>query len=126
MLRLGGSGAASDPVRVVADQHGCPTFTFDLAPAIRLIAAERLPGRFHVTNQGPTTWHGLASATFMAAGFDASRVVPIATSELVPARPAPRPAYAVLDNAALRLAGMPLLPDYRDSLDRLVKELLSQ
>src|SRR5690606_7310710 len=40
----------------VDDQRGCPSFTADLAVAIRRLALERLPGTFHVTNQGETTW----------------------------------------------------------------------
>jgi dTDP-4-dehydrorhamnose reductase len=121
MLRL--AGASSAPVPVVADQHGCPTFTADLAEAIVALCARRLPGVFHVTNQGATTWHQLAAATFAAAGYDAGRVVAITTDELDPPRAARRPTYAVLDNAALRMAGLPMLPDHRESLERLVKEL---
>jgi dTDP-4-dehydrorhamnose reductase len=40
--------------------------------------------------------------------------------------PAPRPSYSVLDNMALRLSGLPALPDWQDGLARLVPELLSQ
>ena len=52
-----------------------------------------------------------------------TRVGPIATADLDPPRPAPRPANSVLDNAALRGAGLPLLADFREPLDRLVREL---
>jgi dTDP-4-dehydrorhamnose reductase len=120
MLRRAGD---SGEVRVVDDQHGCPTFTRDLAGAIAMIVGHRLPGVFHVTNQGPTTWWGLARATFALAGADQERVIPISTAELVPARPARRPVNAVLDNAALRLGGLPLLPDHRASLEQFVKEI---
>jgi dTDP-4-dehydrorhamnose reductase len=58
-----------------------------------------------------------------AAGLDTGLVSPISTAEMQPPRPAPRPAYSVLDNAALRLSGIPLLPDYHEPLERLVKEL---
>ena len=109
--------------KVVADQQGCPTFTEDLAGALRRLAAARLPGLFHITNQGPTTWYELARATFAAAGHDPERVRPISTAELDPPRAAARPMFSVLDNAALRLAGLALLPDHHDSLERLVKEL---
>lgn len=122
MLRL---AAGDGPVAVVDDQHGCPTFTTDLAAAVRLLVAARLPGVFHVTNAGPTTWFGLARDVFALAGADAGRVVPIASSQLDPPRPAPRPANSVLDNAALRLSGLPLLGDHRAPLERLVKELIA-
>ena len=57
------------------------------------------------------------------AGLDPGRVRPITTADLDPPRPAPRPANSVLDNAALRLSGLPLLPDYHEPLERMVKEL---
>jgi len=118
-----GLAAQSGNVTVVDDQHGCPTFTSDLAGMIRTLAVARLPGVFHVTNQGTTTWYELARAVFALAGADPGRVVPIATAELEPPRPAPRPANSVLDNAALRLSGIPMLPEHREPLERLVKEL---
>jgi len=111
---------------VVDDQHGCPTFTDDLAEMIRRLVVERRPGLFHVTNQGATTWFALAREVAALAGLDAEQVQPITTAELDPPRPAPRPAYSVLDNAALRLGGVPLLADYHEPLERLVKELLGQ
>jgi dTDP-4-dehydrorhamnose reductase len=111
------------PVRFVDDQHGSPTFTADLAPVIVRLALERHPGTFHVTNQGETTWFGFARAVLTAAGFDPDRVEPISTSKLEPPRPAPRPANSRLDNARLRLAGLPLLPTWNDALGRLVSVL---
>jgi dTDP-4-dehydrorhamnose reductase len=110
-------------LKVVKDQHGCFTNAADLATMIRRLVVDRLPGTFHVTNQGPTTWYRLACDALIAAGLDLTPVKPIATAELRPPRPAPRPSFAVLDNAALRLAGIPLLPDHQDSLARLVREL---
>jgi dTDP-4-dehydrorhamnose reductase len=107
----------------VNDQHGCPSFTADLAVAIRDLAVERVPGLFHVTNQGATTWYGFVRDVLEASGHDPNKVRPITTAELDPPRPAPRPANSVLDNAALRLAGFPLLPHYRPSLERLLDEL---
>jgi dTDP-4-dehydrorhamnose reductase len=109
----------------VDDQRGCPSFTADLAPAIRRLAAGRLAGTFHVTNQGATTWYGFVREILEVAGEDPDKVRPISTAELDPPRPAPRPANSVLDNAVLRLMGLPLLPHYRDALERLVEELVA-
>ncbi len=111
------------PLRFVDDQRGSPTFTADLAGAIAVLATERRPGTFHVTNQGVTSWYEFARAVLEAAGLDPARVEPIATSDLDPPRPAPRPANSALENAALRLGGLPLLPDWRDALARLVTAL---
>lgn len=110
---------------VVDDQHGCPSFTEDLAAMIRRLVVERRPGLFHVTNQGVTTWFRFARELVELAGFDPDNVQPISTAELDPPRPAPRPAFSALDNAALRLGGVPMLDDYHEPLARLVKELLA-
>jgi dTDP-4-dehydrorhamnose reductase len=107
----------------VDDQIGCPTFTSDLAPAVRSLALSRRPGVYHITNQGPTTWFGFARAIVAAAGQDPGRVEAVKTEDLRPPRPAPRPANSVLDNAAMRLSGLPLLPLWQESLERLVKDL---
>jgi len=109
----------------VDDQRGHPTFADDAAGMIRRLVVDRRPGIFHVTNQGAVSWFEFARAVLEAAGADPTRVHPIATAELRPPRPAPRPANSVLDNAALRLSGLPLLPHYRESLDRLVRELVA-
>ncbi len=119
-LRLAGGDG---PLRFVDDQHGSPTFTADLAAAVVTLATDRRPGVHHVTNQGATTWFGFVRAVLAAAGHDGSRVEPIATADLAPPRPAPRPANSVLDNAALRLGALPLLAPWEDGLDRLVKAL---
>jgi len=110
---------------VVDDQHGCPTFAEDLAGMIRRLVAGRRPGLFHVTNQGATTWFGFAQDVVRAAGLDAGLVRPVSTAGMQPPRPAPRPAFSVLDNAALRLSGISLLPDHHEPLERLVKELMA-
>ena len=122
MLRL---AAERDEIPVVDDQRGCPTFADDLAAMVAQLVSSGLRGTFHVTNQGHTTWFGLAREALAAGGFDPDKVRAVRTADLDPPRPAPRPTFSVLDNAALRLSGVPLLPDYRESLERLVKEVLS-
>ncbi len=122
MLRL---AAERDEIPVVDDQHGCPTSAQDLAAMVAHLVTNDLHGTYHVTNQGRTTWFGLARDTLQAGGYDPGKLRAIRTAELQPPRPAPRPAFSVLDNTALRLSGVPLLPHYRESFERLVKEVLT-
>jgi dTDP-4-dehydrorhamnose reductase len=118
MIRLAQQGhETGKPISVVNDQHGSPTFTADLANALRSIAANRLSGVFHAANTGPTTWFDFARAIFAATGHDAGRVVPVSTEELLPKRPAPRPAYSLLSGVALQAAGIGPLPTWQASLD---------
>ncbi|MDQ6725352.1 MAG: dTDP-4-dehydrorhamnose reductase [Actinomycetota bacterium] len=120
-----GRAVEGQRLTVVDDQHGCPTFADDLAGMIRHLVVARRPGVFHVTNQGPTTWYRFARDVVEAAGLDVELVQPITTAEMQPPRPAPRPEFSVLDNAALRLSGIPLLADHHEPLERLVKELMA-
>ena len=120
ILRL----AESHPtLRFVDDQIGHPTMADDLAAMVATLVDDERPGLFHVTNQGAVSWFEFAREVLAAAGADPERVEPIATADLQPPRPAPRPANSVLENAALEAAGVPLLPDHRESLDRLVAQL---
>ncbi len=111
------------PLRFVDDQVGTPTFTADLAPAVVRLALDRRPGTYHVTNTGETSWFGFARAVLAAAGLDPDVVEAIATPDLDPPRPAPRPADSRLDALAWRLAGLPPLPAWTEALDRLVGAL---
>ncbi len=120
VLRLIGE---RDRLSFVDDQRGCPTFTSDLAPLVRRLADERRSGVFHVTNQGAVSWYEFVRDIVAAVGRDPAMVHPITTADLDPPRPAPRPANSVLDNAALRAAGIPLLRHYREPLAELVRRL---
>jgi dTDP-4-dehydrorhamnose reductase len=109
-----------DRLRVVADQHGTPTWTGHLAPAVVRLVERGTTGTFHITNSGETTWHGFAEAIVDLAGL-AVPVDPITTAEYpLPAR---RPAYSVLDNRAWRQLGEPPLPDWREGLAAYIGEL---
>jgi dTDP-4-dehydrorhamnose reductase len=113
-------------LRFVDDQHGSPTFTADLAPAVVTLGLDRRPGIFHATNSGATTWWGFVRAVLAEAGADPGRVLPIRSDEMDPPLLAPRPAYSVLDNMALRLCGLPALPPWQDGLSRLVPALRAE
>ena len=120
ILRLAGGDT---PLAFVDDQRGCPTFTADLAPALRTLAVERRAGTFHLTNAGPVSWYEFVADILEAAGHDRGGVTPISTADLDPPRPAPRPANSVLDNAAWRSLGHAPLRDFRAPLAELVARL---
>jgi dTDP-4-dehydrorhamnose reductase len=122
ILRLAGERPS---LQFVDDQIGHPTFTHDLAPVLRRIALDRLSGVVHATNQGAVSWFEFAQAVVAAMGKDPAMVSPISTAQLVPARPAPRPANSVLDNTVLRSAGYPALRDFREPLRETVAALLA-
>ena len=120
ILRL---AATPGPLRFVDDQIGHPTFADDAARMIVRLVAERRTGIWHVTNQRAVSWYEFAREVLESAGDNPSRVHPVRTSELIPPRPAQRPANSVLDNARLRTEGIALLDDFRVPLDRLVARL---
>ena len=118
MLRL---GAERDEVAVVDDQRGSPTFVGHLAEATRELVDADLPrGLWHVAAEGDCTWADFAEAIFEEAGLD-THVQRISTAEL--GRPAPRPAYSVLQSER---AGAPPLPHWREGLRACLAELSSE
>lgn len=120
ILRL----ADSQPeLQFVNDQIGSPTFADDAATLIVRLVEEQRSGIWHLTNQGVTSWFDFARDVLSTAGMDPQRVSPISTNALTPPRPAKRPSNSVLDNLALRSAGLPLLDDYMKPLQRLVARL---
>ena len=82
-------------LKVVDDQRGSPTYTRDLALALKAAAEGGLAGIYHVTNQGTCTWHEFAGRILEFQGRTDVSVLPLTTAEL--GRPAPRPANSVLD-----------------------------
>jgi dTDP-4-dehydrorhamnose reductase len=94
---------AGDALRVVDDQVSVPTFTHDLAEKLQELAATERYGLYHVTNGGETSWHDFAAKIFELAGLRPS-LTRISAAELNAA--ARRPAYSVMENRALREAGV--------------------
>lgn len=96
-----------DQLKVVDDQHGSPTSTLELAPALWDVLARGEPGIYHAACEGACTWYGFAVTLLEAAGVEGVAVEPCSTAEFP--RPARRPAYSVLDCARLtELRGAPL------------------
>lgn len=103
-------------IRVVCDETLTPTFTEDLAGQIRKLVESAPPaGVYHATNAGECSWYEFAEAIFEMSGSPARLERTTAREWGAPAR---RPAYSVLDNAALRGAGIDLMPHWRDALAR--------
>jgi dTDP-4-dehydrorhamnose reductase len=82
------------PLRVVADQQGCPTSTASLARALLDLALWETTGIVHFQNREPVSWYAFA-VEIARLWSGAVEVVPVTTAEFP--RPAPRPAYSVLD-----------------------------
>jgi dTDP-4-dehydrorhamnose reductase len=107
--------SSHETVSVVDDQRGSPTWSADLAAGLVELGRSDAPaGTYHCTNGGDTTWFGLTRAIFEELGADPSRVQPT-TTDAFP-RPAPRPAYSVLSDAAWRTAGLSPLRPWREAL----------
>ena len=116
MARL---AAADEPLSVVDDQRGSPTWARDLAVGLLelagLVAAGKEPPTvLHATGGGDTTWCGFARSVFEELGDDPSRVRSAVTSDYP--RPAPRPAYSVLSDEEWRTAGLTPLRPWREAL----------
>lgn len=129
MLRL---GADRPELRVVADQHGCPTAAADIAAALvrvvtRLLQPEPPHGTYHFVNAGEATWHALAEAVFARAGTHGRavpRVVPITTADYP--TPARRPAHSRLATARItRDFGVRPRP-WRAAIDEIVDRLTQE
>jgi dTDP-4-dehydrorhamnose reductase len=93
-------------IPVVDDQTGSPTFAADLAAGLGQLIEARVRGTVHLVNGGAATWFSLAREAVRLAGGDPERIVPATTAEI--GRPAPRPAYSVLDTARAAAHGVRL------------------
>ena len=122
MLRLACEGK---PLRVVSDQVGTPTWTRDIVMAITALIERQATGVFHFTADGETSWHGFTNAIFEEAGaagiaLKTTQAEPIPTSAYPTA--ATRPAYSVLDTHKIRPYLPSPIPDWRDSLKKMLQE----
>jgi len=102
-------------IRVVNDQFGSPTYTYDLAGLLADMVLTDRYGVYHATNEGVCTWYDFACAIFHEAGIHVE-VVPV-TSEEYAAR-AKRPVNSRMDNGKLTENGFKRLPPWQDALAR--------
>ena len=115
-------GKTHDTLRVVNDQVGTPTYTFDLARLlVDMVETDRY-GYYHATNEGDyISWYDFACEIFRRTGIDV-RVIPVTTAEYGLSRAA-RPFNSRLDKSKLKENGFECLPDWRDALARYLKEI---
>jgi dTDP-4-dehydrorhamnose reductase len=101
-------------IKVVNDQHGNPTSTLAVARHLQLLLERpELTGTFHLTCEGEATWYAFTCEIFRLLGLP-QKVVPCTTAQFP--RPAPRPTNSRLEKQALRLAGLPPMPHWKDAL----------
>lgn len=118
MLRLGRENGA---VKVVDDQIGSPTYTYDLARLlVDMIESDRY-GAYHATNEGICSWYEFAKEIFRAAGMDNVSVTPVKSGEF-PVK-AKRPKNSRMSKEKLVTNGFSLLPAWQDAVARYIKEL---
>jgi dTDP-4-dehydrorhamnose reductase len=111
MLRLAREG---QPVRVVDDQILTPTYTLDLAEAIRWLLDRDPPGGiYHLTNAGACSWFEFAQRIFTLCKL-APDLRPV--SSAAHGRAARRPANSVLLNVRAAALGLPPLRPWPDAL----------
>jgi dTDP-4-dehydrorhamnose reductase len=121
-------GKEREELRVVDDQHGCPTFAADLAEAILTIVSliekgENISwGTYHYCGAGSTTWFGFASKIFEIAKtydtFKLKNLIPISTSEYP--TPAKRPLNSVMDCTLLEKCFLITPRAWDESLARMI------
>lgn len=130
MLRLADT---RDELSVVDDQRGCPTSAADIAAALLEVAAQASSGSavpwgtYHFASAGPTTWHGFATEIFRQrealTGKRAPKVNAITTADYP--TPAQRPANSVLACDKIREAFGIEQPNWRESVNSMMKETLA-
>lgn len=115
-------GKKYDTVRVVNDQIGTPTYTYDLARLLVDMAKTEKYGYYHATNEGGyISWYEFACEIFRQAGYP-TKVIPVTTQEYGLSK-AKRPFNSRLDKSKLIENGFTPLPDWKDALGRYLKEI---
>ncbi len=115
-------GKKYDTVRVVCDQIGTPTYTYDLARLLADMAESEKYGYYHATNEGGyISWYDFTCEIFKQAGYN-TKVVPVTTAEYGLSKAA-RPFNSRLDKSKLAENGFRPLPTWQDALSRYLREI---
>lgn len=115
-------GKTHDEVRVVNDQVGTPTYTYDLARLLVDMAETEKYGYYHATNEGGyISWYDFTCEIYRQAGLS-TKVTPVTTAEYGLSKAA-RPFNSRLDKSKLTENGFTPLPTWQDALSRYLEEL---
>ena len=115
-------GKKYDTVRVVNDQIGTPTYTYDLARLLVDMAETEKYGYYHATNEGGyISWYDFTCEIFRQAEYK-TNVIPVTTEEYGLSKAA-RPFNSRLDKSKLKENGFTPLPAWQDALERYLKEI---
>ena len=117
MLKL---AETNTELNVVDDQVGSPTSTVDLAKAIIELMNTEYYGTYHGTCEGQCSWYDFAKKIFELKNIDI-KVNPVTSDEFK--RPAPRPAYSVLDNFMFKLVGLNSFRNWEESLKEYIDKI---
>jgi dTDP-4-dehydrorhamnose reductase len=110
-------GKKYDTVKVVNDQIGTPTYTYDLARLLADMVETEKYGYYHATNEGGyISWYDFTCEIFKQAGYP-TKVVPVTTEEYGLSKAA-RPFNSRLDKSKLAECGFEPLPAWQDALSR--------
>ncbi len=115
MLRLGRENGA---VRVVDDQIGSPTYTYDLAVLLVDMLETEKYGEYHASNEGTCSWYEFAKEIFSAAGMNEVEVTPVSSEEFQ--AKAKRPKNSRMSKEKLVKNGFNKLPSWQDAVKRYV------
>ena len=114
-------GKTHDAVRVVNDQIGTPTYTYDLARLLVDMAETEKYGYYHATNEGGyISWYDFCCEFYRQYGLT-TKVIPVTTAEYGLSKAA-RPFNSRLDKSKLIEAGFKPLPDWKDAVKRYLEE----
>ena len=114
-------GRTHDTVRVVNDQIGTPTYTYDLARLLVDMIETNKYGYYHATNEGGyISWYDFTCEIYRQAGMDTNVI--LVTTEEYGLSVAARPFNSRLDKSKLTEAGFTPLPDWKDAVARYLKE----
>jgi len=107
-------------LKIVNDQSGCPTYTRDLASAIKVLLPTGLYGIYHVTNSESCSWYDFAKQIIKLSGSSCN-ILPTTSEKFN--RPAPRPKNSVLKNFIWELSGFKPLENWRQALENYLGEI---